>query len=192
LCLLCGDYNSAPKLTWPRRAIAVTASVLAYAALIIVAIAIVVFGWAGEVLSIQALYNHGPAGKPTLWALWAVIVLTAAVVIPPFLRFARDRMVRSSLLPRINLLLPAPAAPEPFPAGWQRSSCSGSFRTARNIRSKTSRRWPVGSSARPSSKSRAPSLSKGPVPKVPIAADCRGRSGRRHLAPVATPWRSSR
>jgi hypothetical protein len=89
LCLLCGDYNSAPKLTGPRRAIAVTASVLAYAALIIVAIAIVVFGWAGEVLSIQALYNHGPAGKPTLWA---VIVLTAAVVIPPFLRFARDRM----------------------------------------------------------------------------------------------------
>jgi hypothetical protein len=73
-----------------------------------------------------------------------------------------------------------------------RSSCSGSFRTRRNNRSKTSRRWQPCSSARPSRKSRAPSLSKGPVPKVPTAADCCGRSGRRHLAPVATTWRATR
>jgi hypothetical protein len=56
------------------------------------AVAVVFLGWLGELISVQALYDQGPAAKPNSIVFCAIIVLTIVVVGEPFLRICQERM----------------------------------------------------------------------------------------------------
>jgi hypothetical protein len=56
------------------------------------AVAVVILGCLGEMVAVQALYDHGPAGQPDWVVFAAVILLTVVTAGSPYLRIVWARM----------------------------------------------------------------------------------------------------